>query len=739
MAKGAKKSSKCALAQFVSIFGLQPKSEFEAKNDLHLKGRKALRAFAEEQNGELEREKGSVQSLEQKNSHLEQVLAAASDQIDVLNHEKDRLKHEKAVLNHEKEELVAARHREKEAHEAFRVTAESSWSSQETLVKTLEGDRSKLPSKIQEYEDILEKKDNDNRFLQDCNEKLSTAKSDLESELSQVQARLTESNETEKLLRDQIEVLNSTIKTRDDEIKEFKTTVERLRSNVETCGASKALTECDLNTARDELRFANDSCSRLQDAMNRQAQNHEQELKEMEAALLKQISEKQASEETLCDDTVKLEEEVRSLKSMLNASENANLQLQQEHDQLRVDFQEQQSTFESRIRDLEDSNEELKADLAELEFKLDRQIQITALRHHQIFRSKTLRRLEVNRLTKDREIAEETQWLQRDEIRYLNFILQQIKAHLASTGNIPQIRPPPGPKYMPVHYRQNLLEYEVGKKIGEGSYGAVYESRLKGDTNGTFTLVMKVFTAAEDVFSTIKNEVAMTAMVQDLPFVVEFVAYGYFSTFEMPALVFGRAAGGDFAHYLDTVKTVTESEAMFYIAIILLALDGLFERNIIHMDLKLANILIDSEGYLSFADFGLAAVNGKQKDIGTLTWECASPERMINNRKVCTPADDIWSAGACLYEMLEGEYPYDRDNFSNNKEYVEYIKDRANLTFSESLSLEAESLIRGLLNFDPDERVKFFARVQQHAFFDGLDWDKLAKREYEAPCIPTGV
>lgn len=64
--------------------------------------------------------------------------------------------------------------------------------------------------------------------------------------------------------------------------------------------------------------------------------------------------------------------------------------------------------------------------------------------------------------------------------------------------------------------------------------------------------------------------------------------------------------GGDLGALLEREIRLYHDEAQFYIAEILLALEGLHIQGIIHRDLKPDNILLDKNGHAKLADFGLS-------------------------------------------------------------------------------------------------------------------------------------
>lgn len=82
--------------------------------------------------------------------------------------------------------------------------------------------------------------------------------------------------------------------------------------------------------------------------------------------------------------------------------------------------------------------------------------------------------------------------------------------------------------------------------------------------------------------------------------------------------------GGELFGLLSKKKRLSEDQARFYSAQILLALEYLHQQNIIYRDLKPENILIDAQGYIKLTDFGLSKSNVMgDKDAFSV---CGTPE-----------------------------------------------------------------------------------------------------------------
>ncbi len=90
------------------------------------------------------------------------------------------------------------------------------------------------------------------------------------------------------------------------------------------------------------------------------------------------------------------------------------------------------------------------------------------------------------------------------------------------------------------------------------------------------------------------------------------------------------------------------------------ALQHAHDAGLVHRDVKPANLLVRNDGVLKIADFGIAraAESTRHTEAGTLLGTAAylAPEQIAGSD--ATPASDLYSLGAVLYELLTGQPPY---------------------------------------------------------------------------------
>ena len=147
------------------------------------------------------------------------------------------------------------------------------------------------------------------------------------------------------------------------------------------------------------------------------------------------------------------------------------------------------------------------------------------------------------------------------------------------------------------------------------------------------------------------------------------------------------------------------------------------EKNIVHRDLKLANILVSKDFVIKLADFGFAKFVENNL---LLQSYCGTPITMapeILKRKQYNQKCDIWSLGIIIYRMLFGEYPFFPGANGSLEDLIDVIEKRTvQFPMGIAVSEEVKELIRVMLVIDPGKRIGF------EEFFENL-WVKNAKNE----------
>ena len=242
-------------------------------------------------------------------------------------------------------------------------------------------------------------------------------------------------------------------------------------------------------------------------------------------------------------------------------------------------------------------------------------------------------------------------------------------------------------------------------------------------------------------------------------------------------LVMDFCQGGDFMNYLIKKDILTEKEARFYIAEIILGVDCVHQMKCIHRDLKPDNILIDKKGHLKLSDFGLSSLSEDilypfTKSSDSNSNNMANEENLrnsINNYKKLRknrqrafsrvgtpdyiapevfgkngygPEVDWWSVGIILYEMLIGFAPFFSELSDVQKAQKETIQKiihfKETFKFHEKyvkISNEAKDLIKKFITV-PENRLgrNGIDEIKKHPFFKGFDWDNILK--LEPPFVP---
>ncbi|XP_052897397.1 serine/threonine-protein kinase N isoform X1 [Anopheles moucheti] len=280
--------------------------------------------------------------------------------------------------------------------------------------------------------------------------------------------------------------------------------------------------------------------------------------------------------------------------------------------------------------------------------------------------------------------------------------------------------------------------FQLLSVLGRGHFGKVILAQYK-NTGEYFAIkaLKKGDIIARDEVESLLSEKRIFEVANTMrhPFLVNL--FSCFQTDQHVCFVMEYAAGGDLMMHIHT-DVFSEPRAVFYAACVVLGLQYLHESKIIYRDLKLDNLLLDTEGYVKIADFGLCKEGmGFGDRTGTF---CGTPEFLapeVLTETSYTRAVDWWGLGVLIFEMLVGESPFPGDD--EEEVFDSIVNDE--VRYPRFLSLEAIAIMRRLLRKNPERRLGSSERdaedVKRQAFFRNIVWDDLLLRKVKPPFVPT--
>ncbi|KAK0153468.1 Protein kinase C delta type [Merluccius polli] len=302
----------------------------------------------------------------------------------------------------------------------------------------------------------------------------------------------------------------------------------------------------------------------------------------------------------------------------------------------------------------------------------------------------------------------------------------------------------PQPKARSRHLRLTFDQLVFHKVLGKGSFGkrpwvtdtwswlasvlranagAVCPQVLLAELKGKGGALKKDVVLMDDDVECTMVEKRVLSLAWDNPFLTHL--YSTFQTKEHLFFVMEYLNGGDLMFHIQDKGPLRCQQNN-----IIVGLQFLHSKGIIYRDLKLDNVMLDKEGHIKIADFGMCKENVSGENKASTfcgTPDYIAPEILLGQKY--TFSVDWWSFGVLVYEMLIGQSPFQGDNEDLLFESIRTDP----LHYPRWITKESKELMEKLFERDPNRRLGVVGNIRVQSFFKNINWTALEKREMVPP------
>ncbi|KAK2465060.1 hypothetical protein APHAL10511_002868 [Amanita phalloides] len=312
-----------------------------------------------------------------------------------------------------------------------------------------------------------------------------------------------------------------------------------------------------------------------------------------------------------------------------------------------------------------------------------------------------------------------------------------------------------------------IRDFELLQFLSKGSCGQVYLAR---DNVSKKEVALKVIRKVAGVWDhpfvkqILMGEKKIMESLQGLDWFVQLEASWHDTNNIYLAMVYYPT---DIESEIIRCEKFAADRARFYMVEMIMALEELHKRGIIHRDIKAANILIRADGHIVLADFGLAKDFGREPTIAERSYQPYWPFRTEDNvyeapRRPATELTfvtndwcgsememapeivrheyysfgvDYWASGVTLYAMVTGRHPWTDDEDVP----AQILEEEVQFVDEDDVSNECKDFICQLLKKDPAERLRIGLDITSHPYFAGVDWEAMRNKAVSPPWVPDFV
>jgi pimeloyl-ACP methyl ester carboxylesterase/predicted Ser/Thr protein kinase len=251
---------------------------------------------------------------------------------------------------------------------------------------------------------------------------------------------------------------------------------------------------------------------------------------------------------------------------------------------------------------------------------------------------------------------------------------------------------------------ETISHYKIIEKLGEGGMGVVYKAE---DTRLERLVALKI--PSPNIVGTDAEKIrfdreAKAAAALDHPNIC--TIHGI-DTFEGQTFIVMAYVDGQSLDKKMELGPLTLNEALSIATQVAEGLQEAHEKDVIHRDIKSANIMVNTRGQAKIMDFGLARflsrtrVTKKSAVMGTVDY--MSPEQ-ASGKGTVDHRSDIWSLGVVLYEMLTGSLPFVAPHDAGVIHKILYENPESITSMRREIPPALELTIQRMLQKDPSSR-----------------------------------